>query len=186
MAVSKIDGLLQSFERHLGFPWRPDLSPDERVWFLVYPPELERKVRAKLGEFELCVSKSGRKWFPLDFTQSLPVWVSQHPYAEAFYQSPEDLDDGALTEFADNLVEGAMNDMEQAGVDENTVVAVYGVAALFPQLRVSKLVPRLAKQINGRLVVFFPGEFENNNYRLLGARDGWNYLATPITPGSEG
>jgi hypothetical protein len=25
------------------------------------------------------------------------------------------------------------------------------------------------------------GEVEGNNYRLLGARDGWNYLATLIT-----
>jgi len=35
--------------------------------------------------------------------------------------------------------------------------------------------------IRGRLLVFFPGEYENNNYRLLDARDGWNYLAVPIT-----
>jgi hypothetical protein len=27
----------------------------------------------------------------------------------------------------------------------------------------------------------FPGQFERNNYRLLDARDGWNYLAVPIT-----
>jgi hypothetical protein len=31
------------------------------------------------------------------------------------------------------------------------------------------------------LLVFFPGQFDNNNYRLLDARDGWNYLAVPIT-----
>ena len=35
--------------------------------------------------------------------------------------------------------------------------------------------------IGGRLLVFFPGEREGSNYRLLDARDGWNYLATPIT-----
>jgi len=29
--------------------------------------------------------------------------------------------------------------------------------------------------IRGRLLLFFPGEFENNNYRLLDAQDGWNY-----------
>ena len=38
----------------------------------------------------------------------------------------------------------------------------------------------------GRLVVFFPGQFEQNNYRLLDARDGWNYLAVPITLYGEG
>jgi len=36
--------------------------------------------------------------------------------------------------------------------------------------------------IAGRLLVFFPGEHEGNSYRLLDARDGWNYLAIPITP----
>jgi hypothetical protein len=39
----------------------------------------------------------------------------------------------------------------------------------------------VVKDIRGRLVVFFPGEYEDNNYRLLDARDGWNYLAVPIT-----
>jgi hypothetical protein len=27
---------------------------------------------------------------------------------------------------------------------------------------------------------FFPGDRDRRNYRLLKARDGWNYLATPI------
>jgi hypothetical protein len=34
----------------------------------------------------------------------------------------------------------------------------------------------------GRLLLFFPGEYDKNQYRLLDARDGWNYLARPITP----
>ena len=37
------------------------------------------------------------------------------------------------------------------------------------------------KDIRGRLALFFPGDVDNNNYRLLDARDGWNYLAIPIT-----
>ena len=32
-----------------------------------------------------------------------------------------------------------------------------------------------------RLVVFFPGSKDGTNYRLLNARDGWNYLAQAIT-----
>lgn len=39
----------------------------------------------------------------------------------------------------------------------------------------------IERDIRGRVVVFFPGEYENSNYRLLDARDGWNYLAVPIT-----
>jgi hypothetical protein len=43
------------------------------------------------------------------------------------------------------------------------------------------MLKEVVKDIRGRLVVFFPGEYEDNNYRLLDARDGWNYLAVPIT-----
>jgi len=56
-----------------------------------------------------------------------------------------------------------------------------GIAALFGFARVSELMGRIDKKILGRVVVFFPGVFDNNNYRLLDARDGWNYLAVPIT-----
>ena len=40
--------------------------------------------------------------------------------------------------------------------------------------------------VTGRLVVFFPGEYEQNNYRLLDARDGWSYMAVPITQHGSG
>ena len=48
-------------------------------------------------------------------------------------------------------------------------------------MRVSQLMERVAPTIRGRLLVFFPGEHEHTTYRLLDARDGWNYLAVPIT-----
>jgi hypothetical protein len=68
------------------------------------------------------------------------------------------------------------------GVDDpNAIVAVLGAGALFPFLKVSKVIEGLAPKVQGRLVVFFPGQRDGNNYRLLEARDGWNYLATPIT-----
>lgn len=47
------------------------------------------------------------------------------------------------------------------------------------------LVDRLAPMVEGRLLVFFPGSYENNNYRLLDGYDGWNYLAVPITADKE-
>ena len=65
--------------------------------------------------------------------------------------------------------------------DENSVVGIYGIASLFGFVRVSELMKEIEGDVRGRVVVFFPGEHENNNYRLLDARDGWNYLAVPIT-----
>jgi hypothetical protein len=49
-------------------------------------------------------------------------------------------------------------------------------------VKVSSLVDRVGDAIAGRLLVYFPGQYDHNTYRLLDARDGWNYLAVPITP----
>ena len=67
------------------------------------------------------------------------------------------------------------------GADEDCVVALLGVASLYGFLRVSELIRSVEQSIHGRLVVFFPGTKNENNYRLLDARDGWNYLAQGIT-----
>ena len=64
---------------------------------------------------------------------------------------------------------------------DNTVLALYGVASLFGFLKISEILPMVEGDVKGRLLVFFPGVYEQNNYRLLDARDGWNYHAVPIT-----
>jgi hypothetical protein len=53
---------------------------------------------------------------------------------------------------------------------------------LFGFLKIKDIAETLAPLVDGRILFFFPGEIrENNNYRLLDAYDGWNYLAVPIT-----
>jgi hypothetical protein len=64
---------------------------------------------------------------------------------------------------------------------DNSVIAISGVGSLFGFLKVKDVVDRLAPMVSGRLVIFFPGSYEDNNYRLLDGYDGWNYLAVPIT-----
>jgi hypothetical protein len=48
-------------------------------------------------------------------------------------------------------------------------------------MRVSSLMERVEDTVRGRLLVFFPGEYTGNVYRFMDARDGFNYLAVPIT-----
>ena len=60
------------------------------------------------------------------------------------------------------------------------MVAILGAGSLFGLTGISQVLRMIEGDIKGRLVVFFPGHFERNNYRLLDARDGWNYLAVPI------
>ena len=64
-------------------------------------------------------------------------------------------------------------------------MAIQGAGALYGFLKVREVVDDMAPLVAGRLLVFFPGTYENNNYRLLDAYDGWNYLAVPITADKE-
>ena len=65
--------------------------------------------------------------------------------------------------------------------DTGSVVAVTGLASLFDFMRVSSLIERVEDNVPGRMLVFFPGEYTNNVYRFMDARDGFNYMAIPIT-----
>jgi hypothetical protein len=102
-------------------------------------------------------------------------------YRDVYFEEPETL----AMKLRSNFVQYAADQLRRAltaeGADEDTVIAVQGIACLFGFTRVSLMLKEVVKEIRGRLVVFFPGEFEDNNYRLLDARDGWNYLAVPIT-----
>ena len=65
------------------------------------------------------------------------------------------------------------------------VVALLGAGTLFglgDALKVSALINAVNDAIVGRMLVFFPGDVENNNFRLLDARDGWDYMAVVIKP----
>ena len=75
--------------------------------------------------------------------------------------------------------------LEANSIREESVVALKGVGSLFGFLKVKEVVEELAPLVEGRLLVFFPGSYENNNYRLLDGYDGWNYLAVPITADKE-
>jgi hypothetical protein len=70
-----------------------------------------------------------------------------------------------------------------ANLTSNDALALVGGGGLFGLHSVSSLIERIESHIPGRLVIFFPGEHDakNNSYRLLGAKDGWGYLAVPIT-----
>ncbi|WP_371351264.1 hypothetical protein, partial [Salmonella sp. M265] len=65
--------------------------------------------------------------------------------------------------------------------NENTLVALIGSGALFGFGSVAGFVKALSAHVPGRLLVLFPGEYIDNTYRLLDARDGWGYHATPLT-----
>ena len=183
--ASRVDALVEAYGRQVRLPWDRGLAPPQRVWFAVYPKEEERRLRYKVDAFGLATTGARKRWLLVDLTSSFARWLDGEKYRELYFKSPERLPPKLqhFLEFAAGTVVKAAQDF---GADEDTVVAVLGVASLFGFAHVSDLVPLIVPLVPGRLLVFFPGSRDGNVYRLLDAREGWNYLATPITAFDEG
>lgn len=183
--MSYVDALLDSYRRFVALPWPRSVAPPQRVWMVVYPPKYERRVRLNIPEFENATLQGGHAWGLIDITTSFERWMAAHEYATAYFEEPELLET-ALPAFFDALVAEVKEQLERHD-DPDGVVGLVGAGTLFglgDSVKVSALMNEVNSSIAGRLLVFFPGQHEHNSYRLLDARDGWNYLATPIT--SEG
>ena len=179
--MGRIDKLAERYRRHVALPWRKDLAGAERAVFVVYDKADERRLRARKALFELATTKAGHRWFECDLTRAFAEWMAGTEYRDSYFESPEDLGlklEDDFLEYAAGRVRAVLAGPE---VDEDSVVAVFGVASLFGFARVSELMQAVERDVRGRIVVFFPGEYEDANYRLLDARDGWSYLAIPIT-----
>ena len=179
--MGRIDKLAERYRRHVALPWQKDLAGAERAIFVVYDKADERRLRARKALFELATTKAGHRWFECDLTGAFAEWMAGTEYRDSYFESPEDLGlklEDDFLEYAAGRVRAVLAAPE---ADEGSVVAVFGVASLFGFARVSELMQAVEGDVRGRIVVFFPGEYEDGNYRLLDARDGWNYLAIPIT-----
>lgn len=181
---SKLAKLLTAYRQHLSVPWQSGLAAIQRVIFAVYDKADELRLRANVEEFALATQQASKQWLLLDVTNAFPEWMATQEYRDAYFESPEDLagyQTGELTEFvADLTAKLKQRIATESGPD--TVVAIMGVGTLFGLARVSSVVEGIKEAVEGRLLVFFPGEHhpENHTYRLLDARDGWNYLAVPL------
>jgi len=182
--VSKISRLLDSYTKFINIPWRGDAAASQRVIFCVYNEKEELRLRAKIEEFELATSQAGHGWFVFDLTDTFAEWLSVQKYAESYFKKPNLLST-VLTKYLKYITDQFSIFLNEKEVNDSSVVALKGVGSLFGLLKVKEVVDKLAPMVKGRLVVFFPGSFENNNYRLLDGYDGWNYLAVPITADKE-
>jgi len=179
--LSKTKRLIESYRSFISLPWRPDAAAAERVMFCVYPEAEELRLRARVDEFELVTKEAGHAWLLFDLTDTFAHWLATQRYAERYFKSPHLLSP-LLPRYKDYIVQAFERLLQDSRPDTNSVVALKGVGSLFGLLKVKEVVDSLAPMVSGRLLVFFPGSYEGNNYRLLDGYDGWNYLATPITP----
>lgn len=177
--MNQISKLAAIYKRHVGAPWQRTMAGAQRVMIVVYAKERERALRRRIGEFEEATLNSGHGWTLVDATPWFAEWMAADEYRDSYFEEPELLGMKLEGEFRDVAARRLSTALEAA--DDNTVVALLGAASLYGFLRVSELIQSVEPSIQGRLAVFFPGTKNDSNYRLLDARDGWSYLAQPIT-----
>jgi hypothetical protein len=176
-SLSSVEELLDDFKKRLTVPWRDDEPPAGRVWILWYDKANERRVRGRLREFQLAAEQAGKGWREIDISPRFGAWVAQQPWFERLAKRPGSLST-VLPQFEDHLAETVRSELSACGRDD--ILASTGIASLFGLTRASSLIGKIVPNVPGRLLVTFPGAHRGGIYRLLDARDGWNYLAVPI------
>jgi len=179
--ANNVDGLIQAYEKVVSGKWVETLSAQERIWFLVYDPDSQRKVDFRISDFENATKKAGKKWANISLKDCFTEWMATHEYRDEYFLDPDSLVDQLEFDFKNFAIENTIQKIRKHQIDHETVIALTHVASLFGFARLSDILNHIAGEIKGRLLVFFPGEFEKNQFRLLNARDGWSYLARPIT-----
>ncbi len=172
-----VDDLLVQFRRQVALPWRADTAPEYRVWIMHYDKVLDRRVRARLPEFEDAARRAGHGWSVLGLAPLVAPWLAQHGLFDGLVDQPDELP-SILPEFEAHIVARVREHLGQLGA--NDLLVLTGAGALFGLMRVSRLTQSVADAINGRLLLLFPGRHSDGAYRLLDARDGWSYRAVPI------
>jgi len=182
--MGQFEALASRFGEHVRRRGTVTSVAAERVLMVVYDKDRERALRARLAEFEMQVKSAGRSWHQLDLTAVFAEWMASLDYRETYFAEPEHLATLIEGNFRRHLVDLLRSRLKPLGADD--VLAIVGAASLYGFARLSDLIRDVEPQIRGCLAVFFPGTKDHNNYRLLDARDGWNYLAHSITLHSEG
>lgn len=170
-----------AYDKVVNEPWSNSLSGQERVWFLVYDPAEQRKIDLRMGDFESATKKAKKNWVSISLKSCFPEWMTNHDYREDYFANPEYLVDQLEAEFIPYAIDFLKSRFKELVADKNTLIAIKDVSSFFGFGRLSEILKSCDNDFKGRLLIFFPGEFEHNQYRLLDARDGWDYLARPIT-----
>jgi hypothetical protein len=182
--VARIDDIADQYERHISAPWQRNLPGAQRIVFVVYSKEDERKLTAKMKDFENRTTAAGHPWLEMDFTNVFPEWMTGESYPEEYFAAPNLLDDKMKADsaygFTAHCVGRLRSVVTSASATPESVVAVHGIGSIFGFATLHAILEKIQPDIRGRVVVFFPGSYDQNIYRLFDARDGWNYLATPI------
>jgi hypothetical protein len=183
--MARIDHLLASYKEVAARPLRSGLPLIKRVWFLVYPPEEERRLISRITEFEMATTAGPLHWHRIDLSGAFAQWIdtfTDEDERRAILADPGIVEEYAQTMFRDHLRDLIALQIAALPTDQrsSTLVALTGLMELYDLLHVSEVIEVLDPSFPGILAMFFPGEREDSIYRFLGARTGWDYLAVPI------
>lgn len=184
--MSRIEELAEKYSQHIRTPWSRNVAGAQRVIMVVYDKDLERTLGARKELFEIATCDAQHGWCELDLSSAFSSWVAQDDYRDAYFESPDDLRLKLDSEFSNHVAGLLRNAISAPDMNDNSVLAVYGLGTLFGFTSISQVIKLIEPEISGRLVLFFPGQIDGNNFRLLDARDGWNYMAVVISLHSEG
>jgi hypothetical protein len=175
--LNTFDDLLGAYEKQIQLPWLDDTPPSGRVWLLWFDKSMQRKVTGRIGEFEHATAKAGKGWAYVNLTSWFGKWIAGHDFFDALVEHPQEIR-GLFADIEKALINDITATLKACG--PNDVLVLDGCGSLFGVVRVSALIGKLADRIPGRMLVAFPGKHTAGIYRLLDARDGWNYHAVPI------
>ena len=122
--MGKIEDLAAVYERHVSVPWQRSVAGAQRVMLVVYEKELERTLRARIGEFEQATQRSGHDWMPVDCTRWFAEWMAADEYRESWFEDPDLLGMKLEGEFREHVAKRLRSELEAVG--ENGVVALLG------------------------------------------------------------
>jgi hypothetical protein len=187
--MALLDDLVASYKRHISLPFSSGLPFSQRVWFVVYPPDQERRLQLRLHDFENCARQVNLRWCRISLENAFAQWMDSFDEDERshYLRDVELSEDAANPGFRDFLANHITTHLASVPESERerTVFALTGLMELYDFLHVSEVIEGLDRNFPGILTVFFPGEREGNTYRFLGVRDGWDYLAVPILADSH-
>lgn len=178
--MKHIKQLIDNYSSFVKLPWSTNISGCQRVWFAVYPPAEERRLRAHIPEFDYATRDARHEWHLIDITHVSSKFISNHKYRESYFEDPDAI--ASIDEdLKDDIISFLKKELTSSETDANTVIAVIGTGSLFGFTHISPILASIDSYIEGRLLIFFPGVYEKNMYRFMDAREGFDYMAIPIT-----
>jgi hypothetical protein len=153
---------------------------------VVYDATDEHSLRRKLELFGQGARDAGKTLKVLDLTPAIAQWIAGHRYREVYFAEPDELLAAGEDRISEAIAKRILAALAAGDHGPDDILAVYGIASLYGFVSVSDVLSRVEHAIRGRLLVFFPGSVRDGRYRLLDARESWDYHAVPITLDDSG